>query len=77
METVLAILMLIGIFIGIPVLIGLAVVGIYVRSSRRIRRDERVIDAEIIAEAQTGQPAESQDDSMVDKAVQVTVEVTH
>ena len=59
METVLAILMLIGIFIGIPVLIGLAVVGIYVRSSRRIRRDERVIDAEIIAEAQTGQPAES------------------
>ena len=42
METVLAVLMAIGIFVGVPVLIGLTVIGIYFGSKRRIRRKERI-----------------------------------
>ncbi|MBN2074024.1 MAG: hypothetical protein JW762_00600 [Dehalococcoidales bacterium] len=42
METVLAVLMAIGIFVGVPVLVGLTVIGIYFGSQRRIRRKERI-----------------------------------
>jgi hypothetical protein len=42
METVLALLMAIGIFVGVPVLVGLTVIGIYFGSKRRIRRKERI-----------------------------------
>jgi integral membrane sensor domain MASE1 len=41
METVLAILMVLGIFIAIPALIGIAIAGMYMMSSRRGRRAER------------------------------------
>lgn len=41
MELALAIFMAIGIFVGIPALIGVLLLGIYTRSDRRIRRAER------------------------------------
>ncbi len=41
METTLAILMVLGIFIGIPAVIGFTVAGVYIMSDRRARRAER------------------------------------
>ena len=41
METTLAILMVLGIFIGIPVVIGFAIGGIFLLSDRRAVRAER------------------------------------
>ncbi len=38
METALAILMVLGIFVGIPALIGLAIAGVYIRSNRQTLR---------------------------------------
>ena len=48
METTLAILMVLGIFIGIPAVIGFAVAGVYILSDRRVRRAER---AKVLGEA--------------------------
>ncbi len=41
METTLAILMVLGIFVGIPAIIGFAIAGLYLQSNRRVRRAER------------------------------------
>jgi len=41
METTLAILMVLGIFVGIPALIGFAIAGTYMLSDRRVRRAQR------------------------------------
>ena len=41
METTLAILMVLGIFVGIPAVIGFAIAGVYILSDRRVRRAER------------------------------------
>ena len=41
METTLAILTVLGIFIGIPAVIGFAVAGVYIMSDRRAKRAER------------------------------------
>jgi hypothetical protein len=43
METVLAILLVLGIFIGIPAVIGFAIAGVYIMSDRRSRRAQRVM----------------------------------
>lgn len=59
METIMAILMLIGVFVGVPVLIGFTIVGIYAWSDRQVRREYRVQEAEVVAEVQSGQPSES------------------
>ncbi len=59
METTLAILMVLGIFVGIPAIIGLAIAGLYIRSDRRVRRAERAkAMEEAVAEALTKQAAE-------------------
>ena len=50
METVLAVLMAIGIFVGIPVLVGLTIIGIYFGSQRRVRRKERIETTESLEE---------------------------
>jgi len=50
METTLAVLMVLGIFVGIPAIIGFAIAGMYIMSDRRARRAER---AQSIAEAVT------------------------
>jgi len=41
METALAILMVLGIFVGIPVLIGCAIGGVFILSDRRVRKEQR------------------------------------
>ena len=41
MDTTLAILMVIGIFVGIPLVIGFAIVGTFVLSGRRAQRAKR------------------------------------
>lgn len=55
METTLAILMVLGIFIGIPAVIGFAVAGVYILSDRRARRAERV---KVLGEAAAKETAE-------------------
>ena len=42
MEITLAILIVLGIFIGIPAVIGFAIAGVYILSDRRARRTEHV-----------------------------------
>lgn len=56
METTLAILMVLGIFVGIPAIIGLAIAGTYIRGDRRVRRAERAKAMEE-AEALVEKPA--------------------
>jgi len=41
METVLAILMVLGIFVGIPALIGFVIAGAYILKDHRVRTAER------------------------------------
>ena len=55
METTLAILIALGIYVGIPAVVGFAIAGVYLFSDRRVRRVER---ARATAEAQLGQLAE-------------------
>ena len=50
METTLAILMVLGIFVGIPVVIGLAIGGVYILRDRQVRKIKR---ARAVAEAET------------------------
>ncbi len=51
METALAILMVLGVFVGIPAIIGLAIAGLYIRGGRRVRRAERAKALGAAAEA--------------------------
>ena len=41
METTLAVLMVLGIFVGIPAIIGFAIAGVYILVGRRAKRAER------------------------------------
>ena len=50
METTLAILMVLGIFVGIPVVIGFAIAGAYILRDRRVRKAEH---AKAVEEAET------------------------
>jgi len=56
METALAILMVLGIFVGVPALIGLIIVGVVIRSDRLPRRAERAKAMEAAAEAVAKEP---------------------
>lgn len=42
MEQALVILMVLGIFVGVPVVIGFAIVRTYILIDRRVRRDRRL-----------------------------------
>ncbi|MFC2071238.1 hypothetical protein ACFLUU_00760 [Chloroflexota bacterium] len=54
METALAILMVLGIFIGIPALIGFTIAGIYILGDRRAHRATRAQTIKVTKElAQT------------------------
>ena len=59
METALAILMVLGIFVGIPALVGFAIAGVYILSDRRVRRAERAKALEKAGEVLQEQPAEA------------------
>jgi hypothetical protein len=47
METTLAILMALGIFVGIPAVIGFAIAGVYILGKRRVVRAERCAEAQV------------------------------
>ena len=69
METVLAILMVLGIFVGIPALIGFAIAGTYVLIDRRVRRAERAKAVEeMVAEALHEKPAEAHGEAVAKEA---------
>jgi hypothetical protein len=55
MELTLAILIVLGIFIGIPAVVGFAIAGVYLLSDRRARRSER---AETVAKTEAPELAE-------------------
>ena len=58
METTLAVLVILGIFVGIPAVVGLAIAGAYVLSDRRVRRAERAKTIETATEALRQEAAE-------------------
>ncbi len=72
METALAILMVLGIFVGIPVLVGLAIVGVFIWSGRRVRRAERAKALEAAAEALGEKPAEARGEAVAKEEAKVT-----
>ena len=67
METFLAVLMVLGIYVGAPLVIGVAIAAVIILSSRRATRAKRALalaeetGAELgtVAEAQTGQGVEA------------------
>ena len=59
METALAILMVLGIFVGVPALIGLIIVGVVIWSDRLSRRAERTKAMEAVAECLGDELAET------------------
>ena len=52
METTLAVLMVLGIFVGVPLVIGLAIAGMYIAKNNRVRRAEHVKTLETVAQKQ-------------------------
>ena len=59
MELALAILMVLGIFVGIPALIGFGIAGVYIWSDRRVRRAEHAKALEEVADGLRRQPAKA------------------
>jgi len=59
METALAILMVLGIFVGVPALIGFATAGVYILSDRRVRKAKAAKALEAVTEVPGVQPAET------------------
>ena len=58
METTLAILMTLGIFLGVPMLIGFTIGGIFILSDRRAMRAERAkVSAKVKVEELAHEPA--------------------
>ena len=55
MEMTLAILIVLGIFVGIPAVVGFAIAGVYMMSDRRARRAER---AKAVAKAEAQEMVE-------------------
>lgn len=55
MEMTLAILIVLGIFVGIPAVVGFAIAGVYIMSDRRVRRAER---AKALAKAEAQEMVE-------------------
>jgi len=68
METTLAILMVLGIFVGIPALIGFAIAGTYMLSDRRVRRAQPAKAVEAATEALREQAAEVHSETVAKEA---------
>lgn len=49
MELALAIMMVLGIFVGIPAVIGFTIAGAYIWSDRRVRRATQTVEAHVKA----------------------------
>ena len=65
METTLAILMVLGIYVGIPAIVGFAIAGVYLFVARRVRQAKH---AEATVEAQLEQPGEAVPEEMTKEA---------
>jgi uncharacterized membrane protein YciS (DUF1049 family) len=52
METTLAVLMVLGIFVGIPVVIGLTIAGMYILKVNKVRKTQHTKAIETVAEKQ-------------------------
>lgn len=59
MELALAILMVLGIFVGIPAVIGFAIAGTYILRDRQAQKAKTAKALEAVAEAPGAQPAEA------------------
>jgi len=76
METTLAILMVLGIFLGIPAVIGAAIAGVFYLSGRRALRAERARAlGEAVTEALREQPAEVGGEAVAKEATEERVSV--
>ena len=75
MELALAIMMVLGIFIAIPAVIGFAIGGTYIMSDRRARRAERAEAIEAVAEALHEQPAEVHGEAVVKEPTRKPIQV--
>jgi len=55
MELTLAILIVLGIFVGVPAVIGFAIAGAYILSDRQVRRAEhaKALEEEVVAKEAT------------------------
>ncbi|MFC2010964.1 hypothetical protein ACFLUR_01570 [Chloroflexota bacterium] len=53
METTLAILMVLGIYVGIPAIIGLVIAGAYTLAAHRVQRAEQKAEAVTEVQLQT------------------------
>jgi flagellar biosynthesis component FlhA len=79
MDTTLAVLMVLGIFVGIPAIIGFAIAGVYIMSDRKVRRAQRaeaVMEAvtaaeDMVTEAKLEQSAEAVADQKTTKTTKV------
>ncbi len=77
METTLAVLMVLGIFVGIPAIIGFSIAGVYILGGRRVKRAKRaqsVAEAiaaveEVVTEAQLEQATRTTTDQKPEEAV--------
>ncbi len=58
METVLAILMVLGIFVGIPAVIGFGIACVYLLSDRQARRAQRLNTRGVAQQRPTGHLAD-------------------
>ena len=75
METTLAILMVLGIFVGIPAVIGFAIAGVYLSADRRARRAEQAKAVETAAEALRQEAAETHGQAVAKKRTRKRVGV--
>lgn len=75
METALAILMVLGIFVGIPAVIGFTIAGMYILGDRRVRRAGRVKALEEAVETLREWPAEAPGEAVAKVAAEEHVPV--
>ncbi len=77
METTSIILIVLGIFIGIPAVIALATASMYRVGERRTRRAERIKALELtVAETQSEQPLEARGEAAAKEMTKESVPVT-
>jgi flagellar biosynthesis component FlhA len=52
METTLAVLMVLGIFVGVPAVVGLTIAGLYMAKDNKVRKAQHAKALEAVAEKQ-------------------------
>ncbi len=75
METTLAILMVLGIFVGVPALVGLIIVGVVIWSDRLPRRAERAKAMEAAVEGLGDELAETHGEAVAKEPTKEHIQV--